>query len=208
MTEQANEAVRGRHYKGATIAWGNGEMYDFDNPNPEIISLIDAAYALAYTVRWRGQTFSNAKRMFYGVAQHCVFGAEEMLEAGLGAHAALCFLCHEDDEVVLPDFPGPIKQSCPDFKPLAKRQGEALRRRFRMPDADPVLMKRWDLRMLITEKRDLLRGHEHDRFHDSSRVPIDEDDYQPFQRRIVPYAHPDEAAWAWMNLYRDLGGKE
>src|SRR3546814_17526745 len=45
-----------RHIKGHTIAWGGGECYNFDEPNPEIITLEDAAFAWAYTARWRGQT--------------------------------------------------------------------------------------------------------------------------------------------------------
>lgn len=201
-------AAAGRTYKGATIAWGRGECYDFDNPNPEIITVEDVAYALAYTVRWRGQNVHAGKRCFYGVGQHCVFGAERMLEDGWGRHHALGFLLHELDEVVLPDFPGPVKNSVPGFRDFAKRQGDALGKR--MPHffiVDHDLIKRWDMRMMVTEKRDLMPGHEADTFHTSDHRPIPEREFPPFEERIVPYAHPDVAAIKWLHLYSLLTGE-
>lgn len=196
----------GRTYRGATIAWGRGQCYDFDTPNPEIIELEDVAYALAFTVRWRGQTRFRGSRCFYGVGQHCVFGAEEMLAAGLGNRNAFAFLWHEPDEVVLPDFPGPAKACLDGFKPFAKRQGDALLERFGYQIPDPDLIKSWDLRMMTTEKRDLMAGHEADTFHSSARTSISETDFPAFEREIVPYAHPELAAQRWLELYWQLGG--
>lgn len=205
ISEAMAEAA-GRTYRGATIAWGRGQCYDFDNPNPEIITLEDAAYALAYTVRWRGQTRFAGERCFYGVAQHCVFGAKMMLAEGFGPDNAMAFLLHELDEVVLPDFPGPVKASVPGFRELAKRQGEALASHLGFSCPDPDLVKRWDMRMMTTEKRDLMPGHEADTFHSSGHVPIDEVEFPAFARQIVPYAHPDVAALEWLAAYRHLGG--
>lgn len=196
----------GRTYRGATIAWGRGQCYDFDDPNPEIISLEDVAYALAYTVRWRGQARFGGRRCFYGVGQHCVFGAEEMLAAGYGSAHALAFLTHEPDEVVLPDFPGPAKASVAGLKEFSKRQGDALADRFGWDTPEPDLCKHWDLRMMNTEKRDLMPGHRDDTFHSSARTPISDQAFPPFERQIVPYAHPDLAALRWIELYWQLGG--
>lgn len=196
----------GRTYRGATIAWGRGECYDFDTPNPEIITAEDVAYALAYTVRWRGQTRWQGTRCFYGVGQHCVFGAEEMLAAGCGSAHALAFLMHEPDEVVLPDFPGPAKNCVPGLKEFAHRQGDALLHRFNIDVPDPDLIKRWDLRMMNTEKRDLMPGHGADTFHSSARRPISESEFPAFERELVPYAHPDVAAVRWLELFDQLGG--
>lgn len=197
----------GRTYRGATIAWGQGKSYDFDNPNPEVITIEDMAYALAFTVRWRGQTRFAGKRCFYGVGQHCVFGAEQMLAAGMGSAHALGFLLHEPDEVVLPDFPGPAKGCVPGFKDFAQRQGDALIDRFGWPGPpDPDVCKAWDMRMMNTEKRDLMAGHEADRFQTSERTAFSDDDFRPFEDRIVPYAHPELAALRWLELYWQLGG--
>lgn len=199
-------ATAGRTYRGATIAWGRGECYDFDNPNPGIIDLEDVAYALAFTVRWRGQTRFRGQRCFYGVGQHCCFGAEEMLAAGHSSRDAFAFLWHEPDEVVLPDFPGPAKDCVPGFKPFAKRQGDALLQRFGYSIPNPDLCKEWDLRMMVTEKRDLMAGHEADTFHSSARTSISESRFPAFEREIVPYAHPEIAARRWLELYWQLGG--
>lgn len=193
-----------RHIKGATIAWGRGECYDFDAPNPEIITIEDVAYALAYTVRWRGQARSNGRRVFYGVGQHVVFGTEEMLVAGHGKANALAFLMHEPDEVVLPDMPGPVKNHISGYRAVAKQQGSALLDRFgvTIPDAD--LIKAWDLRMMVTEKRDLMPGHEGDRFRTSDHATIMEAEFPPFKRRIWPYPHPDQAARRFLALWEEL----
>lgn len=208
MGEVSDEmaAKAGRTYRGATIAWGKGEAYDFDNPNPEVIDIEDVAYALAFTVRWRGQTRFRGQRCFYGVGQHCVFGAEEMIRAGHSRRDAFAFLWHEPDEVVLPDFPGPAKACLPGFKEFAKRQGDALLNRFGYRVANPDLVKAWDLRMMVTEKRDLMAGHEADTFHSSARTSIHETEFPAFAREIVPYAHPEIAAHRWLELYWQLGG--
>lgn len=205
MTDAANAEFNARHVVGATIAWGGGRVYDFVNPNPEIITLEDVAYALAYTVRWRGQARHVGRRVFYGVGQHVVFGAEEMLAAGHSDAEALDFLFHEPDEVVLPDMPGPVKPLLLGFRELAKAQGAALLNRFGVRITNPVLCKRWDLRMMVTEKRDLMAGHEADYFQTSYHELIPDGEFQAFSRRIVPYAHPDEAAERFLLLAKQLG---
>jgi uncharacterized protein len=159
VTDDYSDETRteaGRHVRGATIAWGGDRYYDFDTPNPEVITLEDAAYALAYTVRWRGQTRDwGGGRYFYGVAQHCVVMATAIYDEGYGARNALAALWHEDDEIVLPDWPGPVKTD--EIRAIGKRQGDAIRKRFGVPEGDADLIKRFDIRMLVTERRDLMR---------------------------------------------------
>lgn len=206
ISDSTREAA-GRTYRGATIAWGRGECYDFDAPNPEIITVEDIAYALAYTVRWRGQTRFRGHRCYYGVGQHCIFGAEEMVAAGMGRAHAFAFLLHELDEVALPDFPGPAKMCVPGFREFARKQGDALQDALGWPGPpDPDLCKRWDIRMLNTEKRDLMAGHERDTFHNSHRQSASVENFPPFEREIVPFAHPDVAAVRFLELYWQLGG--
>jgi len=193
-----------RHIKGATIAWGAGQCYDFEAPNPHIISIEDVAYALAYTVRWRGQARHGGRRVFYGVGQHVVFGTEEMLAAGHSRADALGFLFHEPDEVVLPDMPGPVKNLIVGYREIAKRHGAALLDRFNVRIPNPDLVKEWDMRMMVTEKRDLMPGHEGDRFHTSDHRTIMEAEFPPFERRIRPYPHPDQAAQLFLVLWETL----
>jgi hypothetical protein len=200
--ETAREAAR--HITGATIAWGGGHYYDFAQPNPEVITLEDAAYALAYTVRWRGQTrTTDGRRCFYGVGQHCCIMAAEMEADGYGPLDCLTALWHEDDEVVLPDFPGPAKDECPGFRPLAKRQGDAIRARFRIPDGDKDLLKRYDIRMLVTERRDLMPRHDKDSWECAEEtVAATRPGFEAFARRIVGTPSPDGWALRFMRMHR------
>ncbi len=204
MIGAATQQEAARHIKGATIAWGGGNYYDFTAPNPEVITLEDAAYALAYTVRWRGQTRRpDGTRCFYGVGQHCAIMAQEMEVEGHGPADCLAGLWHEDDEVVLPDFPGPAKDECPGFRPLAQLHGDAIRRRFNIPDADKDLMKRFDIRMLVTERRDLMAWSNGDRWEcaeetDAATRP----GFEPFARRIIGTPSADGWALRFIELHR------
>lgn len=204
MTE--NKAESERHIRGATIAWSRGEAFDFENPETTRMTIEDYAYALAYTVRWRGQTWVDGARAFYGVAQHCYIGALDLLEQGADRDHALAFLMHESDEVPLPDMPGPAKPLFPGYREVAKRCGAAIDARFRVPGAvDGDLLKRQDIRMMVTEKRDLLQGHDGALFSIDGKVMADSR-YLPLGERIIPERHPDMAAAIFLQTYDRLGG--
>lgn len=199
-----NAAEAAKHVKGTTIAWGGNRYLDLVNPNPEVVTIEDYFYSLAYSVRWRGQNSANGKRCFYGVGEHVLRGAQAMLDDGLGARAALDFLGHESDEVPFGDTPGPAKQLwTPEFRAIVRRWGDALDSHFGFGQTDPALIKRYDIRMLVTEKRDILAGHEADTFSTDGTHMAD-DRYAPFPGRIVPFWHPDDAAEECIALYHDL----
>lgn len=208
MTAEANAAEAARHVHGATIAWGADDYLDLDNPDSIAVSVEDYAYCLAYTVRWRGQTKTReGARPFYGVAEHVVRGAEHLVREGYGTEHAFAFLFHESDEVPFGDFPGPAKK-LPDVAPvvaLAKRIGASIDNAFGVTFPDPALIKRWDIRMLVTEKRDLLPSFLADNWkHDGDGQWTE--GFEPFEERIIPYAHPELAARRFLELYRQLGG--
>lgn len=207
----ANAAEAARHVHGSTIAWGDTYL-DLARPDEITVELDDYAYCLAYTVRWRGQCRvrsgsgpNSERRPFYGVGQHCVIGARHMLREGHGPANAAAFLFHESDEVPFGDFPGPAKVLMPDAVALAKRIGASINRGFGIETPDPDLLKRFDIRMLVTEKRDLL----HARFGNDSWSHDGEGDctsgYEPFADRIVPYSNPEEAAVDFLELAFHLG---
>jgi hypothetical protein len=205
MSEDTVNAAA-RHVKGTTIAWGGGNYLDILDPQPDSVSIEDYAYALAYTVRWRGQTWSGGKRVFFGVGEHVVRGAEQLLRDGHGPVHAFAFLGHESDEVPFGDTPGPIKQLWSDeYRAAVKRCGQALDKRFGFTFPDPDLIKRYDIRMLVTEKRDLLIGHDFDVFSTNGDHMAD-DRYAAFEDKIVPYAHPDQAAQRFLTLHHQLKG--
>jgi hypothetical protein len=200
-----NAAEAAKHVSGATIAWGGGNYFDFENPEATTMTIEDYAYALAYTVRWRGQARSGGRRVFYGVGEHCVRGAEAMLVDGHSPVDALAFLMHESGEVPFGDTPGPVKPLMGDgFRAVIKRCGAAIDARFGVICPDPALIKRWDIRMLVTEKRDLLAGHEGEVWDNGGSNQTSTDGYAPLPGRIVPFDHPDEAAERFLLIERML----
>ncbi len=115
--------------------------------------------------------------MGYTVAQHCVLGAEQLIREGQGSRLALAFLLHEVDEVYLPDVPSPLKgflsvASDTDGAPgmswhqLCAEHNAAIHIALKTPVevlkyvGQPVV-KDCDLRMLMTEKRDLMGPEPH-----------------------------------------------
>lgn len=209
VTDPATLAEAARHVRGATIAWGGDRYFDFEDPDACPVTLEDVAYALAFTVRWRGQTRHQGRRCFYGTAEHCVRGAWRILEDGHDRAHALAFLGHEMDEVPLPDMPGPVKPLLGDpYRELAKRVGGSLERRFRVTFPDPALIKRYDIRMLVTERRDLLAIPDSEVWDNGGSGQTSTEGFEPFADRVRPCDHPAEAAEAFIRAWRELGGFE
>lgn len=202
-----NAAEAAKHVYGTTIGLGDGSYFDFVEPERTDMTIADYAYALAYSVRFRGQCWSRGQRAFYGVGQHCIIGAEQMLRDGLGEVNALAFLMHEPDEMPWGDFPSPAKQLIPaDMRALIKRSGDAILKHFGVAVPDPSLVKRYDIRLFATEKRDLMPQFARKTWMRGEIVIDATPGYEPFDRPIYPYSHPDQAATRFLALYRDLGG--
>lgn len=138
---------------------------------PEQVTLEDIPHSLAQKVRFNGQLSVPG----YTVAQHTILGAQEFLERG-EPRLALAFLLHEVDEVYLPDVPSPIKPflsvrverehygvKLEDFiswSELCQQHAHAIFEKLGLlellPLLDDPLIHDMDLRMLMTEKRDLM----------------------------------------------------
>jgi len=184
---------------GPTIMLGSGTYFDFENPEASQITIEDVAYGLAFACRFAGQAVSRAtgQRAFYSVAQHCVLMSyaiadDPAFEPGDDYDA----LMHELGEPTCGDMTGPLKSLCPDYKRVEKRCEAAGLARFNVRMRDPVLIKRWDLRMLATEKRDLMPGADR---HEWAWVKGAE----PLPQRISPWG-PYEAAEIFLSRYRTL----
>jgi hypothetical protein len=193
-----------KHITGPTILMGDGSYFDFGAPESCSMTIADVAYGLGYTARFRGQTRimrSSNRRCFYSVAEHCV-RMSFMLEWSGYAHLALAGLMHEAGEVVLGDLPSPAKLMLPEFKALEKRCEAHILARFGIAPLsadDARIIKDFDLRMLATEKRDLMVG----------TIPGDHwemlDGFKPFETMIVfPHGHPDDAAESFIARWREL----
>ena len=82
-----------------------GLAFDYDDPQPEMISLIDIARALSMTARFGGHT-----TRFYSVAAHALLVRALVVEAG-HPELALAALHHDSHEAYLGDIPTPLKRS-------------------------------------------------------------------------------------------------
>jgi len=146
-----------------------GKTYVFENPDPGMICIEDIAHALARINRFTGHT-----RQAYSVAQHCVLCADEApLEAKFWA------LMHDAAEAYVGDCTAPLKRLLPGFGELEGWASHAICSAFDFDPTDEVrkIVNEIDLRMLMTEKRDLL-----------GEAPADWGiPYEPYEKRIVPW---------------------
>jgi hypothetical protein len=149
----SDRAPRG-HAEVASILLGSGGYFDFDHPEVSEITIEDIAYGLAYACRFAGQCWSPhlGRRVFYSVAEHCV-RMSDLVPPALAFDA----LMHELGEGPCGDTVGPLKRRCPDFTHFEKSAERTLLIRFGVQMADKATIKHFDLRMLASERRDLMR---------------------------------------------------
>jgi 5'-deoxynucleotidase YfbR-like HD superfamily hydrolase len=137
------------------------KFYVFD-PRPEDVDIVDIAHSLSLTCRFNGHT-----KEFYSVAQHSIhvcnvfnrLAKAEGLEDSNEAH--LCALLHDATEAYVGDLIRPIKLGIPEFKRIEESIWKCILERFDLTlewtrTKTPVLVKKADIILLATERRDLL----------------------------------------------------
>lgn len=149
------------------ILTASGRHFDYLDPRPEDIDILDIAQGLANECRYAGHT-----RSFYSVAQHAwlasrIVPTEHALEA----------LLHDAAEAFCKDIPRPLKALLPDYRDIETRVDGAIRARFDLPPAMSAAVKTADLVLLATERRDLMP-------FDATPWPII-DGIDPLARRII-----------------------
>lgn len=176
---------------GPTILLGSGTYFDFEDPESSEITIEDIAYGLAFEGRCAGQCHSRIlqRRVYYSVAEHCV-----RMSYAVAPAMAIEALMHEVGEAVCGDMTAPLKSLNPSFKAIEKRCEAAILNRFGITISDPVELKKADIRMLATERRDLLlwRGE---------RWSLT--DIEPYDFEIVPWS-PEVAAERFLSRYAEL----
>ncbi len=186
-------AVSGR-ISGPTILLGSGNYYDYENPEQSVLTIEDVAYGLGFTCRFRGQTIERetGRRVFYSVADHC-----ELMSRIVPPELAFDALMHEVGETVVGDTPGPLKGICPDIRTIEKRCEAAGLLLFGSSMSNKAEIKRFDLIMLATERRDLTpwRGE--------AWTWLDLPGIGPSDMRIRPRS-PEDSAEAFLARYHEL----
>jgi hypothetical protein len=194
-----NACQEPRRITGAKIALGSGDYYDFASPETSPITLEDYAWGLASANRFAGQVMGRetGQRTVYTVCQHVVL-------TSLVAPKRLRYpaLMHEAGETICGDMVGPLKTLCPDFKKIEKRCESSINRQFgvlALSEHDRAVIKKLDLRMLATEKRDLLSAA----VRDDSWEWLD--GIRPFKMKIVPWS-PEASVGQFLVRYHQLRG--
>lgn len=131
---------------GDWIQTFSGKMYHPFDPRPEDVDIIDIAHHLSNLCR-----FAGACRSFYSVAQHCVLGSYIA-----APEYQRDFLLHDATEAYMVDLPTPIKVWLPDYKAAEDINYSCIATKFGLRDPIPAEVKRVDMVMFVTEKRDIM----------------------------------------------------
>jgi len=140
----------------------SGRQVDPFDLKMEDINLNDIAYHLSGINRYNGATRLT-------VAQHCVLGAQKILEDTGNIRAAAGFLLHDAPEAYLQDMTAPIKsrfkEHFPDFINWYEKLHEnyfwmlIIKFGVCISRSDLDLIKEYDLRIVFDEEKALF-GHE------------------------------------------------
>ncbi|MBC2731353.1 metal-dependent phosphohydrolase [Thiobacillus sp.] len=163
----------------------SGKHFDFADPQPDQVDIIDIAWGLAKECRFAGQCMG-----FYSVAQHSVLVSEIV-----PAELALEGLLHDASEAYCKDIPMPLKAMLPDYKAIEQRVDRAIRAAFGLPEVCSPEIKRADIILLATERRDLMP-------HDPAPWAILEG-VAPLPKQVRPISIPEALDW-FMQNYIDL----
>jgi 5'-deoxynucleotidase YfbR-like HD superfamily hydrolase len=134
----------------STILCKSGTYFDIINPNTEQIMILDIVTALSRICRFGGHCDK-----FYSVAQHSLH-----VSYAVPPQYALEGLLHDAAEAYIGDLVAPLKQFLPDYKRIEHNIEAVIAQKFALNTSPACFdaIKEADLRMLLTEKRDLFHG--------------------------------------------------
>lgn len=175
------------------ILTASGRYFDFTKPAPSAIALNDIATALSRICRFTGHTTK-----FYSVAQHSVLVSHAVPE-----QYALQGLMHDASEAYLGDVSSPLKQLLPDYRDIEHRVEQAIRERYHLPATLDESVKFADLRLLVTERRDLMPPPAPYYGVRDAEAWLWANDIEPLPERIVPL-NPDDAAALFIKRFWEI----
>ena len=176
-----------RSHDGSIITYLGTRFWPFD-PVVQRIELIDIAHALANLCRFTGHT-----RLFYSVAEHSVRVYELVKEWTNDDNARRWALFHDAPEAYINDIAAPLKhtEAYSAYREAENRLMAAVTKRFKMSPVEPPEIKRADLILRSTEKRDLMHG-------------LGTGDPEPLLRHIAPWS-PQRARARFLMAAKELG---
>jgi len=182
-----------------------GRRFYPQDPRPEDVYIEDIAHALSHICRFGGHCHS-----LYTVAEHSVRVSAAIAAAGGTAEEQRQGLLHDAAEAYVGDMVWPLKRSpqAEGYRTIEHRVEQAIAAKFGLPVKLLPIVKRFDLTLLSTEKRDLMNegpGRE-DGAHreaESARAQLGKwhsDDFEPLPERITPWS-PTEARRRFLVRY-------
>lgn len=131
----------------STILCNSGIYFDIAHPHPNDVRIHDIVTALSRICRFGGHCDK-----FYSVAQHSL-----LVSHIVPPHLALEGLLHDAAEAYIGDITAPLKQFLPDYKTIELKIEACISVKYGLSllMSDAAIIKRADLIMLLTEKRDL-----------------------------------------------------
>lgn len=167
-----------------------GVQFTLLDPKPEQVNVFDIAHALSNMCRFMGHM-----KTFYSVAQHSV-----LVSRYCAPEDALWGLLHDGTEAYVADMAKPLKQQAvmAGYCALEDRLSHVIKDALNLPELPegkhmPDSVKEADVRMLFTEKRDLMS-------------PCDWGfEVEPYAERIAPVA-PGVARRMFLDRYFELTG--
>lgn len=175
---------------GEWIQTFTGKMFYPACPMPEDICIEDIAHSLSQVNRYTGHTFSP-----YSVAQHCVLVSENVRPS-----LALTGLLHDASEAYIADVARPVKR-LPEMKGymlLEENIEKAIAEKFGLSYPWHEDIKAADVRLLMTEKRDLMGP--------SPKGKKWGYDIEPFEFKVEVWS-PKEAETFYLAAFNKYGGR-
>lgn len=130
-----------------------GKKFDLKNPDPRMVDRRDIAHALSLTCRYSGHCST-----LYSVAQHSIHTTELVCK-----QYKLDALLHDAAEAYIGDITTPFKWLVPSIKQIEAKIQIVIRQRFNLTDhmnsEIEEVVKKADMIMLATEKRDLMGSY-------------------------------------------------
>jgi hypothetical protein len=164
-----------------------GKKFDFLNPDVDSVCIEDITHSLSNICRYTGHVKS-----FYSVAQHSV-----LVSLAVPEEDALSGLLHDAAEAYLTDISKPLKVLLPEYCRLEDNVWLKIAEKFNLPEILPASVKDADLRLLATEKRDLMSD-----CGSSWKIT---DGVECFKDKILTWG-PDHAEFMFLKRFKELSG--
>ena len=131
-----------------TIRTYTGNTFHYEDMSPKDVSIADVSHALSHICRFTGHV-----KVHYSVAEHCCRVSDLC-----SSENKLWGLLHDASEAYCSDLPRPFKRliGLEPYRTYEKRIMHIICERFGLPLEEPKEVKAADMRLLVTEQRDLM----------------------------------------------------